>query len=314
MAHPATAYAPFGETYATYPNPSASADPSFTGQNSDTVTQEYDFLYREYSTQGRWPSPDPAGQSAVNPMNPQSWNRYAYVLNNPLGLTDPLGLDCIYDEGGSAYVVLGDCTSDDDNGLYVPGYGSVARAGIDPTTGTLYYSVFDGIAANGSPTQDVFNTPGFAGWDWSSQDTSLDGTILQHMMDPSQCPSCSFLFGRGPGSPTKFTVAYTGTVVIPLAYGLGPAFTVSYVPSQKLGCLGGGLGASVGHNISVGPVMVDSQHARDILGGASFSGGYNSTPFQGAQGSINFSGSTGGYSMGIPGASAAATGSGCHQF
>ena len=95
----ATAYAPFGETYATYPSPSASADPSFTGQNSDSVSGEYDFLYREYSTQGRWPSPDPAGQAAANPMNPQSWNRYAYVLNNPLGFTDPLGLTCKWDDG-----------------------------------------------------------------------------------------------------------------------------------------------------------------------------------------------------------------------
>ncbi len=90
-----TAYAPFGETYA----PSGTADPSFTGQNSDTVSGDYDFLVREYSTQGRWPSPDPAGQAAANPMNPQSWNRYAYVLNNPLGFTDPLGLTCQWDDG-----------------------------------------------------------------------------------------------------------------------------------------------------------------------------------------------------------------------
>ncbi len=27
-------------------------------------------------------------------MNPQSWNRYAYVQNNPLALVDPFGLDC----------------------------------------------------------------------------------------------------------------------------------------------------------------------------------------------------------------------------
>src|SRR5262249_30044877 len=36
---------------------------------------------------------DPAGLASANPANPQSWNRYAYALNNPLTLVDPLGLD-----------------------------------------------------------------------------------------------------------------------------------------------------------------------------------------------------------------------------
>jgi RHS repeat-associated protein len=83
-----TAYAPFGEPYAT----SGTADPSFTGQRQDTVAGLYDFPAREYSIQGRWPSPDPAGLAAVDPSNPQSWNRYAYVFNNPLLLVDPTGL------------------------------------------------------------------------------------------------------------------------------------------------------------------------------------------------------------------------------
>src|SRR5262245_6749708 len=51
------AYAPFGETYAS----SGTTDPSFTGQNPDTVSADYDFLYRPYSIQGRWPTPDPSG-------------------------------------------------------------------------------------------------------------------------------------------------------------------------------------------------------------------------------------------------------------
>jgi hypothetical protein len=31
--------------------------------------------------------------AAVNPANPQSWNRYSYTRNNPLNSVDPLGLD-----------------------------------------------------------------------------------------------------------------------------------------------------------------------------------------------------------------------------
>lgn len=82
------AYAPFGETYAA----AGTNVVSFTGVNSDTVSADYDFLFREYSNEGRWASPDPAGLAAVDPSNPQSWNRYSYVLNAPMNLTDPSGL------------------------------------------------------------------------------------------------------------------------------------------------------------------------------------------------------------------------------
>jgi RHS repeat-associated protein len=82
------AYAPYGEQYAVNGAPS-----SFTGEWAATEPDLYDFLYREYSNVGRWQSPDPAGLAAVDPSNPQSWNRYAYVLNNPLALVDPLGLE-----------------------------------------------------------------------------------------------------------------------------------------------------------------------------------------------------------------------------
>ncbi len=90
----ATAYAPFGETYASV----GTLDPSYTGQTDDTSSYRqdtagglYDFPLREYSTQGRWPNPDPLGRSATCPKDPQTQNRYAYVRNNPMTYTDPTG-------------------------------------------------------------------------------------------------------------------------------------------------------------------------------------------------------------------------------
>ena len=50
-------------------------------------------LYRQYSSnQGRWMTPDPLGGDITNP---QSFNRYAYALNNPETLVDPTGLNAI---------------------------------------------------------------------------------------------------------------------------------------------------------------------------------------------------------------------------
>jgi RHS repeat-associated protein len=87
------AYAPFGEQYAI----SGTADPSFTGQDSETASGLYDFTFREYSPSGgRWISPDLGWMAAVDPTNPQTWNRYTYVTNNPLALFDPLGLKPVY--------------------------------------------------------------------------------------------------------------------------------------------------------------------------------------------------------------------------
>jgi hypothetical protein len=51
--------------------------------------------------------------------------------------------------------------------------------------------------------------------------------------------------------------------------------------------------------------------SEDVLGGGSWSGGWNITPWWGVQGSKNSSGYTAGYSYGVPGISGAWTYSGC---
>jgi RHS repeat-associated protein len=61
----------------------------FTGMERDNESGLDHTLYRQLtSTYGRWYSPD---RMTGNVLNPQSWNRYAYVLNNPVTLNDPLG-------------------------------------------------------------------------------------------------------------------------------------------------------------------------------------------------------------------------------
>jgi RHS repeat-associated protein len=123
-------YSPFGFPYDVY----NCCDVSFTGMSEDTSANLYDFPAREYEFQGRWVSPDLAGLFAVDPTNPQSWNRYAYALNNPLANVDPTGLTCyIYtvDENGFTSleelpnVNQGDCKKD--GGVW-----------IDPVSTTIY--------------------------------------------------------------------------------------------------------------------------------------------------------------------------------
>lgn len=121
-----TAYAPYGEPYAQ----AATTDLSFTGMDQDTVSGIHDFMVRKYPpVQGRWLSPDPAGLAAVDPTTPQSWNRYAYVLNNPLAMVDPTGMSTCDFAGAEVPTSLPaqDC---------IPDYYTAAYSGGPPPVGS----------------------------------------------------------------------------------------------------------------------------------------------------------------------------------
>jgi RHS repeat-associated protein len=112
------AYAPYGEIYATEDSPGNQFTPY---GNNFVIGGLDDFMFRRYHpVQGRWISPDPAGMAAADPTNPQTWDRYAYVGNNPLSYVDPLGLEspdpppgpC--DDAGPGCIILPLCASFND--------------------------------------------------------------------------------------------------------------------------------------------------------------------------------------------------------
>ena len=83
-------FAPFGEVYNSQGIP---ATASFTGKTQDLDSNLYDFEFREQSpVQGRWLNPDPSSMGASNLGDPQTLNRYSYVRNSAMELTDPRGL------------------------------------------------------------------------------------------------------------------------------------------------------------------------------------------------------------------------------
>ncbi|MEW6402997.1 MAG: RHS repeat-associated core domain-containing protein [Chloroflexota bacterium] len=92
-------YLPFGEVR-TDVGAIGQTDYGYTGQRNNTYIKLLDYDFRWYSPQlARFISPD----SIIPDFgNPQSLNRFGYVLNNPIRYNDPTGHDAC-DEDGNCY-------------------------------------------------------------------------------------------------------------------------------------------------------------------------------------------------------------------
>jgi hypothetical protein len=88
--------------------------------------------------------PDPANIEGelYHWENPQSWNAYSYVQNNPMNAIDPDGLDCIYVQGLPYGIVVevatGECDPGIRAGIYVN--GAVDVKSLKYADGELTYS------------------------------------------------------------------------------------------------------------------------------------------------------------------------------
>jgi len=106
---------PFGDGYAASGTDGDANHYAQLDHDSETNTDHAQF--RQYSnTQGRLLSPDPYSGS-YDASNPQSMNRYAYALNNPLSNIDPSGHDSCMELDGATidYCTDGgiDCNPED---------------------------------------------------------------------------------------------------------------------------------------------------------------------------------------------------------
>jgi RHS repeat-associated protein len=115
-------YMPFGEGPPAGPN-------LFTGLERDGESGLDHTWFRKYTASyGRWQSTDPLDGDV---SNPQTFNLYSYVANNPLNFTDPLGLECTIDgildlDCSTTKTILGNnwgvrCPNDDCSGVSYDG-------------------------------------------------------------------------------------------------------------------------------------------------------------------------------------------------
>lgn len=85
---------PFGESQSCIGTESSPLH--FSGLQRDSESSLDQTWFRKYSSaQGRWMTPDPLAASA-SVEDPQSFNGYAYVVDDPADLLDPLGLKWLW--------------------------------------------------------------------------------------------------------------------------------------------------------------------------------------------------------------------------
>lgn len=245
-------FLPFGEQIAG----GSATTHKFTGLERDAESSLDHTQFRQYSSSlGRWMHPDPAGLAAVDPNNPQSWNRYAYVLNNPVNFIDPLGLTVCDANGNNCY----------DSVTVTAGGGWGGGSGV-----------FGGAGGGGtdSPPSLIFRGGGGGGGNSSSGGVS--GRIqcaTQFGRDHSLAAGVGAVFGNKVGN-NFFTQLFLGNTVSSLAkIGTdvfdGTVPTGSQVASMAIKGAGQGIpGLPRTFNPIVGPIRAAGV-------GATLSAGYN---------------------------------------
>ena len=151
----------------------------YTGKERDSESG-LDYFGARYnaSSMGRFTSPDPGWFFASRLENPQTWNQYSYVLNNPLSFTDPDGYDCVYlnDAGNGVESVdpdsnganKADCMGDGKNNKGTGGFW------IDGTaTQVTLYTNSDDVGLSGQKDDGTLTAAAYGHSPVDSQDPDM---------------------------------------------------------------------------------------------------------------------------------------------
>ena len=168
---------PYGDQLACTSSTIAPSEHHFTGKERDAESGNDYFNARYYgSSMGRFLSPDPLPwihwqngneddqkKFASYIANPQNFNMYAYVLNNPLNKTDPTGMNaCGTNNDSTCHVTISfNSRTKDANGHYNDQYkGLKGQAGYNAiATVTVTGTRADGKAFNATATFLAKTTP-----------------------------------------------------------------------------------------------------------------------------------------------------------
>jgi RHS repeat-associated protein len=149
-------YLPFGEEW----NAPVNSQPRrFTGKERDLET-DFDYFGARYygSRIGRFVTIDPLLDQKAALADPRHWNRYAYVLNNPLARIDP--------DGRADYLYVVSNVAKSQGASLTDGHSNLVRFNSDTNTTTTYGLWPDGHPdivgaglANGSASDVRTNFP-----------------------------------------------------------------------------------------------------------------------------------------------------------
>ncbi|HLA77180.1 MAG TPA: RHS repeat-associated core domain-containing protein [Vicinamibacteria bacterium] len=160
-------YLPFGEECLTPPcTPIQGTNTrKFTGKERDAETGLDYFGARYYGSKiGRFTTVDPVLDAKGALANPQKWNRYAYVLNNPMRFIDPDGREPVRNQAGTVAGFIAEMNASRTrigtaaspnaaNALLRLGETELGRNGVEPATTRPF---------NGSANRYVYTEK--AGW------------------------------------------------------------------------------------------------------------------------------------------------------